>query len=196
LDNTIFAIGSNLSYIDKDSAYNPATNTIQKKTGNNYTAYNSNPIVDLVLNKNGLYIKGSIYASAFIASATNGYFKATGENLGFYNNSNNAILTINSSAEIIASEKLRISADNLYIGNDNYTTIATNIINSNMIESLKMYRIWNSDSNSTGIITGAGTTTIDTNWQEKVPIPTNANKYIWSVMRYKRGDNKYYYSTP
>jgi hypothetical protein len=65
-----------------------------------------------------------------------------------------------------------------------------------MIESLKMYRIWNSDSNSTGIITGAGTTTIDTNWQEKVPIPTNANKYIWSVMRYKRGDNKYYYSTP
>ena len=53
--------------------------------------------VDLLLNKNGLYIRGTVEASAFKASATNGYFLANGASLGFYDNNNNAIMTISGS---------------------------------------------------------------------------------------------------
>ena len=63
-----------------------------------------------------------------------------------------------------------------------------------------MYRVWSSSNqlivNNVNIITGSGTSTADSNWQEKVPKPTSSNPFIWSVMRYKKGDNNYYYSTP
>jgi len=58
-----------------------------------------------------------MYASSFVAKSSNGYMKADASKFGFYNNSGNAILTINSSGEISAAGNLKItSGNNLYIG--------------------------------------------------------------------------------
>jgi len=71
----------------------------------------------LVFTNNNLFVSGSIYASSFIAKSNNGYMKVEASNFGFYNNSGNAILTINSSGEISAAGNLKItSGNNLYIG--------------------------------------------------------------------------------
>lgn len=66
LDNTMLAVGSNLQSIDADTAYDSTSGVLKKKTGNTYTDLAVTPSVDLLLNKNGLYIRGTVYATAFI----------------------------------------------------------------------------------------------------------------------------------
>ena len=113
LDNTIMAIGSGLQSINKDTVYDAANN--QFKNGN--TVITGNPDVRLLINKNGAYIKGSVYASAFVASCNKGYFKATGDNLGFYHTNGNAVMTLSGNAMTVAGS-FDITADNILIDSD------------------------------------------------------------------------------
>ena len=122
LDNTILAFGSNLQSIDANTAYDSVSGTLKKKTDNTYTDLAVTPSVDLLLNKNGLYIRGTVYAAAgsftgevtaskFIAACDRGKFIADGNKFGLYKtNGATEILTIDSSGSISASESLTILA--------------------------------------------------------------------------------------
>ena len=74
---TILAVGNNLQFIDENSAYNPSSGheRIENKNSSSYTTYKLNgsdfiPQVDLLLNKNGLYVRGDIYADNGIFNGT------------------------------------------------------------------------------------------------------------------------------
>lgn len=106
LDNTILAVGSDLQSIDADTAYDSTSGVLKKKTGNTYTDLAVTPSVDLLLNKNGLYIRGTVYAAAgsftgdvsastFTATSNKGKFMASGDNLGFYAANDTPIMTLN-----------------------------------------------------------------------------------------------------
>lgn len=107
LGTTIMAIGSNLQNIGSSTIYDAANNTF--KNGN--TAL-TGADVQLLLNNNGLYAKGTIYATQFIAQGNSQYFRANANQMGFYDSSNNDILTISSSA-ITAAKNLTISSGSL-----------------------------------------------------------------------------------
>ena len=79
IGNTIMAVGKNLQQVT-------SATTI---TGLRTMITNGEADVDLVLNKNGLYIKGTVFASAFQASCNEGYFRVDGNQLGFYDNTQN-----------------------------------------------------------------------------------------------------------
>ena len=137
LDNTIFAIGSNLNGITANT--NPST-----ITGSN---------VDLLLNKNGLYIRGTVEASAFKANATNGYFLANGTNLGFYDKSNNAIMTISGST-VTVNQNLGIQADNMYLSTAPSGTIFG--VGTDIGKPTTDLDDWVSDGTRTGFLYNSG----------------------------------------
>ena len=137
LDNTIFAIGSNLNGITANT--NPST-----ITGSN---------VDLLLNKNGLYIRGTVEASAFKANATNGYFLANGASLGFYDNNNNAIMTISGST-VTVNQNLSIQADNMYLSTAPTGTIFG--VGADIGKPTTNLEDWVSDGTRTGFLYNSG----------------------------------------
>ena len=113
---TRLAIGRNLQNIDS---------TTTSGLGSSF--------IGLVYNKTGLFVNGVVNASAFVASCNKGYFKATGDNLGFYNTSNTAVMTLSGTTMTIANGytlsvggglsitstgNLDISADNIVINSD------------------------------------------------------------------------------
>lgn len=124
LENTIFAMGKDLNSVDADTAYDSNTKTLRKKNSSNntYTDLITTPTVDLLLNKNGLYVRGIIYASGgsftgnvvadtFIAQSSRGYFIANGNKFGLYEtNSTTGILTIDNNGAITANGNLSISS--------------------------------------------------------------------------------------
>ena len=93
---TRFAVGSNLNSV------------------NIATLSSTSGFVGLVYNTNGLYINGKVYATEFVANCTEGYFKASGDNLGFYNTSNSAILTL-SGSKLTCAGDFGISATNILL---------------------------------------------------------------------------------
>lgn len=110
---TRFAIGTNLNNID--------ATTIDTISSDNTNA----PFVGLVYNKTGLFVSGYIYASGgsfsgdvsastFIATCTNGKLKATGTTLGFYDTSDNAVMTLSGTTMTVAGN-FNLSSDNLTI---------------------------------------------------------------------------------
>lgn len=137
LDNTIFAIGSNLNGITANT--NPST-----ITGSN---------VDLLLNKNGLYIRGTVEASAFKATSNNGYFLANGDSLGFYDNSNNAIMTISGST-VTVNQNLSIQADNMYLSTAPTGTIFG--VGDDIGKPTTNLEDWVSDGTRTGFLYNSG----------------------------------------
>lgn len=156
---TILAVGSDLQYVDQDSAYNVSSGAIEKKTNGTFTPYTSNPQVKLLLNKNGLFINGSVYASTLTATGPNGtQFKANSSVIGFYKN-NNAVLTINSSGNIDTNGDLKItSGKSIYIGTS--TSNNSVLINDNGIAlaSSKSIYIGTSTSNNSVLINDEGIT--------------------------------------
>ena len=156
---TILAVGSNLQYVDQDSAYNVSSGAIEKKTNNTFTPYASNPQVKLLLNKNGLFINGSVYASTLTATGPNGtQFKANSSVIGFYKN-NNAVLTIDSNGNIDTNGNLKItSGKSIYIGTS--TSNNSVLINDNGIAlaSSKSIYIGTSTSSNSVLINDEGIT--------------------------------------
>ena len=98
--DTLLAIGRGLQHI----AYDTTMSALQTLNDNNTAD------IRLVLNKNGAYLKGDVYARSFIAPGGSYYFKANSSQLGFYNN-NNGILTIDANGYIQANNKLYIAAN-------------------------------------------------------------------------------------
>ena len=112
LGETLFAIGTNLNNITSDTTATAAVAAINNNT------------LSLLLNKSGLYIKGTIYATGgsftgdvsantFIATSTNGKLKASGNLLGIYDSSDNPVLTL-SSAGLVAAEDFSITTGNTF----------------------------------------------------------------------------------
>ena len=135
--NTIFAIGSNLNSITKDTAVN---------------SLNNSSSVDFLINKNGVFMKGYVYAaggsftgtvsaSTFTATCTNGKFKANGTALGFYTTNDAAILTIDSNGKIAAANDLTLSSGkNLSINANNF------IVNTSATGNTTMFQIANNST--------------------------------------------------
>ena len=211
---TVFALGSNLQQIGYTTQYNPSTNTFQNydKVNHQYTDLTAVPTVRLLVNKNGAYVNGNVYATSFIAQCTNGYFKATGTSLGFYKPEGGAFLTLTNN-ELTCTGPLYISAENLRLGlNSNAPSLSstmTDMLNNEVVETVRLYKIHTSnDSNNPPSIANendeSGTyknssgwyKAADTTWTSTIPEVTTTKKYLWSITRRMKANAtyKYYYS--
>ena len=108
--DTILAIGRGLQSI----GYN--TTMAQIKTLDE----SDNADVRLVLNSKGLYLKGTVYATTFVASSDNGQFIANSTKFGLYQtNGTTGILTIDNNGNISAAGDLAITSGKSIIINSN-----------------------------------------------------------------------------
>lgn len=124
---TRFAVGYNLQYITSNSQVSGEIANSAPALGDiNY------PWVGLVFTNNNLYIQGTVYASAgsftgdvtankFIATCTNGKFKADGSSLGFYTTNDAAVMTFSSTTMTVASGYTLSIGGNFDISSSNLT---------------------------------------------------------------------------
>lgn len=174
---TVFAIGNNLQYVDAESGYDAANNRIAKKNGNgSFTAYSANPEVDLLVNKNGLYVNGTVYASAgsFTGAIHASSFELTGTAVSDFNTAVGATTTI--------------SGINTAIGNTTKSTILIYYLTTSTT----------APSAPNAEVTTASTTSLNT-WAlsyPEYPVNNSTAYYYYSCIQSKSENGTVTWSTP
>ena len=197
---TVLAIGSNLQVVNDKTVYDATNGQFGRKNDDDsitlYSAGNQ-PAIDLIINQKGLYLTGTVYATAgsFTGTVTatsfttnenssRGYFKADNTAVGFFRkNDNNVenILTLDTSGKITADKALTISAaDGLTISSTSKIAIISgadiNITSTNFVV--------NSEASGNSNLFFAGLTSSD--------IPNFSSNTVYSVGAMVQYSNKYY----
>ena len=183
IGNTILAVGKNLQRVNYETRISGLRTMVD----------NGEADVNLVLNKDGLYIKGTVFATAFQASCNEGYFRADGNMLGFYDNTQaKAPMMTMTGRQMTCYGQFNIEGTNLFIGNSSFDAIQLAVHESSVEETVVTYHMHTSN-NVQNPPTPVGGSTPDAGWTTYIPAKNGANVYLWSAVRTKYGNNTYYY---
>ena len=137
--HTRFAIGNNLQNINTD-IISRIEQTISAENVSEENSY----IVNLVQNDNGLFVRGIVYADAFKAIGSVGavgqetgtfYFLADSTHMGFYDDSNQGLLTFTNTGSITSYANLTLTAGtDIRIDTENFFLDSSQENSNNILE--------------------------------------------------------------